>query len=568
MKTLKDRSLKFQLISVVVLLSVIPLLFLSVFSMDFLQKTNLKNTRERTEEITKNAKVILEKDIKNHMKNINEFSYVLKDNKYFDLEANNKDILVLMHQYLMGNKNNLNMYLIKDDGSFVGTDALPKKYEIPNFKNWGFLRMLNESDDTLFYSNYDQSTATFYNSFSIGKKITTADNDYYLILDVSTGYILNLIESVKKTTESYVQFVITSDNDRIIYNDSIFHSNIYYLNNVFRYERLDNKEVLNNDIKLDDMILVSDYSNDFNITVYGLIPKKINDAQISYLSLVIISLLLFTTIVSLAIGYYLTNSIASPIYDLLNNVKKYRPFKDENVKSKKRKYNNEIDELTYEFNRLLARIEKYRVEDLKQQELLRTSEIKSLMSQINPHFLNNTLDTIKWKAKLNNLDDISDMSTQLSILLKASMNTEPFVSIKEEVKFINSYTSLQMKRYSDRFNFNLDVDEDLLDYKIPKLILQPLVENAIIHSVEPNSNVVNVMVSIKSDEDNIVFLVKDDGVGFDENQENKADSIGISNIKNRLNLHYNDDASFEIISDNGVLVTIKIKKNRLKKVSL
>ena len=570
MKTLKNRSLKYQFTSVVLILSTLPLLLLSVFSMYFIRQTDIQHKHIRTKEITDTASQILETNIYKHKSSLNEFYLTILEKNYVDFEAHEEEIKTLMYQYLMGDKDKLNLYLINEKGEYVGTSNLPKYYEIPNFRNWGLLRMLNNTNDILFYPNYLEAENSFYKSFSIGKKVNLEeDKILYLILDFSTEYVQNLINSIKVTSDGYVQFVITAENDRIIYNDSSFHSPIYYLDNVFRYERIDRESESDKAVKLDEMIQESSHIEDLDITVYGLIPNVVNSSERITLITGISSLILLTAIISLLIGYALTNTITEPIYELVENIRFYRPFRKLSDQ-KPKTYENEIQELRHEFDKLIKRIEKYRIEELQQQELLRLSEIKSLMSQINPHFLNNTLDTIKWKAKLNDLEDIADMTSQLSVLLKASMNTEPLVSIREEIRFVNNYALLQQNRYSDRFNFKLEYDENLLDYHIPKLILQPLVENAIIHGVEKSSHSVDVFVSVKKEANYIVFEVKDNGPGFDPTTSFKDESIGLSNIKNRLRLHYEDNASMKISSiiNEGTIALIKIKEEELKKEQL
>lgn len=569
MKTLRNRSLRFQLVTTVLLLSTLPLLLLSVFSVRFISNTHIKNATTRTEEITKNATSIIQKDIQTHLMSIQEFSDNLLEFNLLEEGYHEKTLETMMYQYLMGDINKLNLYLVKETGAYVGTDVLPRYYELPRFHFWGLMRRLKDEKEAIVYPNYIQTSDTFYNSFSIAKTITNEQGEnFYLILDISTEYVQNLLNSIKGKTKGYVQFIITTKNDQIIYNDSGFNSPIVYLDNVFRYERLDEEESEKLGYKLDEIILVSDIVDEFGIAVYGMVPKENSTSEITNLSIVLSASLFVTATVSILIGILMTQRISRPIYALLDKIRLYRPYqvKDEDPDKKRL---NEIDELSEEFSKLVKRIEIYRKEDIKKQELLRLSEIKSLMSQINPHFLNNTLDTIKWKAKLENIDDIADMTTQLSVLLKASMSTEPFVSIQEEIKFIDSYASLQLNRYADKFVFNLNVDPLLSDYIIPKLILQPLVENAIIHSVEPSTDVVEVDVLVMREDEKIYFLVEDNGLGFDQTESVNQESIGLTNIKNRLKLHYGEDANFFVNSIKGIgtIAMIEIKLSRLKKVS-
>lgn len=567
MKTLKNRSLKYQLTSVVFLLSTLPLLLLSVFSMYYIRRTDLYHKHRRTKEITEHVSTILEKDIVKHKNKLNEFHLNILENQYNDFNVYENDIKMLMYQYLMGNKDEINMFLVKQDGSYVGTADLPKHYELPKFSNWGLLRNLKLTNDVLFYPNYDNLNDSFYKSFSLGKKISiNKQEEAFLVLDFSTKYIQSLANSVKDLGDGYVQFIITAGNDRIIYNDSSFYSPIYFLDNVFRYERNDDEKKKTEAIKLEEMIQENTRIESFDITIYGLVSNVSDTSQIKSLLLGIAILIVITSFISIVMGFALTNTITKPIYKLLDSIKEYRPFK-KLPDNEEQTYENEIQELNHEYRKLIKRIEKYRVEDYQQQELLRMSEIKALMAQINPHFLNNTLDTIKWKAKLQGLEDIVDITTQLSVLLKASMNPKTLISIKEELDFVKNYALLQENRYQDRFNFDMKYEESLMDYEIPKLILQPLVENAIIHGVEKCSYPVEVKVRIYKEDEKLMITVEDNGPGFDFHDGFKEESIGLTNIENRLKLHYYGNASLEITSGIGKGTKASIKINVSKEVN-
>ena len=239
------------------------------------------------------------------------------------------------------------------------------------------------------------------------------------------------------------------------------------------------------------------------------------------------------------------------------------------------KREDEIDEIRYQFMNMMQRIQGYHLQDLEKQDLLRRTEIKSLQSQINPHFLYNTLDSIKWMAKLEKVDAIPEIVTELGELLQRGMNVEEtIVSVSEEVSIIKSYIFIQKIRYQDRFDYILDIEPNILDYQMPKFILQPLVENAIVHGIESSSAKGTIEIRGWSDEEKLYFTVRDTGKGFDFDvhqyiEQNKLESIGLSNVNRRLELHYGDNFGlmFESARIQGALIFIWIPKT-LKKEAL
>ena len=192
----------------------------------------------------------------------------------------------------------------------------------------------------------------------------------------------------------------------------------------------------------------------------------------------------------------------------------------------------------------------------KEQLTRKESELKALQSQINPHFLFNTLESINWMAQLNNVPEIRDMVTSLAALMEASIGKgSPKVPLKKELKYVDNYLLIMKNRYGDRLNYESDVDESTLRIEVPKLILQPLVENAIYHGIDRTRKQGLIKLTIKRQEDKIYIEIMDNGKGMmpeevqslneafkEDNHEyllgiNKK-SIGLVNVNCRIKLYY------------------------------
>lgn len=192
----------------------------------------------------------------------------------------------------------------------------------------------------------------------------------------------------------------------------------------------------------------------------------------------------------------------------------------------------------------------------KNQKRQRELELNMLQSQINPHFLFNTLNTLKWIAVINQVPVLSDGITSLADLLRSTiLNKEEKIPIREEINNINNYIAIQRIRYAESFIAEYHIDETLLDNLIPKFILQPVVENAIIHGTFENGRKITIQIIIRQNNDRIIIEISDDGRGFDmvnpTQDSGKLASIGIDNVDQRIKLYYGEAYGLTITSEIG-----------------
>lgn len=249
--------------------------------------------------------------------------------------------------------------------------------------------------------------------------------------------------------------------------------------------------------------------------------------------------------------------------------------------------NDEISFLAKMFDKMRININKYLLEikqkaqlenELQQSKLLlQESQLRSLQSQINPHFLYNTLDMLSKKAYLEDAEETSDLLVNVAELLRYNLNKlENSASLFEEVQVLNQYINIQNTRFIDRLQFHLQIDNTCLDVQIPRLTLQPIVENAIIHAIEPVEEGGSIWFRIIEGLDHVRVEIEDNGPGMTEEKvqqvlqvkktksEGHFTGIGISNVVKRLSLFYNDNGVFDIDSKVGIgtKVILKIPKTR------
>lgn len=237
---------------------------------------------------------------------------------------------------------------------------------------------------------------------------------------------------------------------------------------------------------------------------------------------------------------------------------------------------DEITELGMSFNIMIGKIKELLDSKIKEQENLKKAELRALQAQINPHFLYNTLDTIIWMAESKKTDQVIKIVTALSSFFRISLSKGmDWITIGEEVERIKSYLTIQKMRYRDILDFKIEVDKDVAENTILKLILQPLVENALYHGIKNKREGGTISVRARrKGEDEILLEVEDDGIGFtprklaqlraelsDDSGEIKMESgFGVGNVNNRIRLYYGKQYGLSIESEysTGTCVTLVI----------
>ena len=212
----------------------------------------------------------------------------------------------------------------------------------------------------------------------------------------------------------------------------------------------------------------------------------------------------------------------------------------------------------------------------EEQKQLRKAEFELLQAQINPHFLYNTLDAIVWSAESGNQKQVVNMVGNLSDFFRLSLNRgKETVLVSEEINHVRSYLEIQQIRYQDILKFHIDIPESMNGYKMPKLTVQPIVENALYHGIKNKRGGGSINVSGYEQGDSFTLVVKDDGIGMTEErladvrkaiEEGTSDKnivYGLYNVNERIKLNYGEGYGVNIDSkhEEGTTVTIRLPKN-------
>lgn len=323
---------------------------------------------------------------------------------------------------------------------------------------------------------------------------------------------------------------------------------------------------------------------DRELKTYNLFYREIIKQSEELKNLGIWILLLVTFILLLA-TYWFSLSITKPVHQLTkaaNELAQGRFNQKIKVES-----NDEIaflaqtfDEMRININDLIVEIQqKAQLEHELQQSklLLKESQLRSLQSQINPHFLFNTLNTLSKKAYLDGAEETSDLLVSVAGLLRYNLKRiDRSVTLYEEVLVLYQYMEIQKARFTDRLHFQRDIDESCLHVNIPGLTLQPIIENAVIHAIEPEENGGTISFRILRDGSWVIIEIEDSGKGISQEKieqllkgqidanEGHSTGIGFQNVVKRLHLFYGVENLVSIESKEGIgtKVIIQIPETR------
>lgn len=268
-------------------------------------------------------------------------------------------------------------------------------------------------------------------------------------------------------------------------------------------------------------------------------------------------------IVSIRFASYITGSLYKLI-DAMAEVEKGRFDLKVEVE-----FDDEVGKLGKGFNHMIKKIEQLIDEVYKTEIKEKEAQISALQSKINPHFLYNTLDTIHWIGRMEEAPRTSEMIQALSDLFRLSLGKDEYIiKIEDEKEYLKNYVLIQKIRYEDQVDIEMDIDLDIYQYSIVKMILQPIVENALIHGMEDMEKKGRIKISGYKEGENIIFCITDNGRGMDESvvnqildEENKkTKGLGIKNVDDRIKLYFGKKYGLDIKSqiNKGTVVQITI----------
>ncbi len=590
---MKKKSLQSKLIRLFCITAIIPIVVLSLFSYYNISYTLKENTRE----LTNNSLKQIDDNLQIWMESYEDLLYQIytDDNMVAWIDKLNKgeDVSVTknqMRRYLRGLLNTKeyirSITVISESDMLVTYDQLtPATYKNSWLANF-------DLDQNLLYNKVSKDYNT--HVFSTQYATDFASKDYYLfhiahriidymdleercgivIISIDERFLENICTTTEENgTENNLNFIVDESGRIITYGsksqigrkitnqekdlDLRIKDYAQFIGEDKNYSKQYTTAYAYHDDKLNwDVVNITDQS------------RLINTLKKQIAVILILSAFLFT------IAIFMTSRMAKK---LVMSVRKVTDTMQKTMQGDlsvrvvaDNKMPIEIEDIALQFNDMLGKLS-------QALEKEREAQIVALEAQINPHFIYNTLDTINWMAIDKAEYDISNAINSLANILRyAIVNSNAEVTVREEVEWLKKYIFLQQFRLKNQFNCNIEVDPEAMEQKIHKLLLQPFIENAIVHGFASNSTKACLQIVIKKVEETLSITIRDNGIGMEKDMVNMYNvdifdgvetghHIGMENAITRLRMYYGSRGTISVSSKigEGTSINIQIDKSNL-----
>lgn len=316
-----------------------------------------------------------------------------------------------------------------------------------------------------------------------------------------------------------------------------------------------------------EMLIFTQRFEPLKWTIVSVIPMDDISSDRKQINQLMIGIGAACLLLALIVSYLLSGSITRPIFQLAKTMREIRTGKMQVRSTYQSK--DEIGYLSEGFNNLMNRIEALMAENVEKQRTKAEIEFKLLQSQVKPHFLYNTVETIISLIKLGLGKQAIQAAQYMANFYKISLSKgNDIISIGEEMRLTESYLEIQQLRYVEYMAYTMEIDDDILTYSIPKLTLQPIVENAIYHGLKLKKEKGIIRITGKRSGNNVEIEIYDNGAGMHNNQSkaimggsnvpNEAGGFGIRSVSNRIQMLYGERYGLQVESEHGVYTKIRI----------
>lgn len=508
-----------------------------------------------------------------------------KDNLHTEITGN-ENFLASASQFLYSSYSLIDGAVVSDIKIYL-TPSFEELYTDPSLSSYPMFRPMGEIKGSYWHGIFTSTNSRMlvcpslylspsevknYGEFSIVRKLTSKGDPNSTVAYVAVYFTKANLDSILKQNISFSDSAtyVINERDAMVSSSNTNLSGKYLLS----YEKI--KKLVPDTTKFETTTFALEktyvcYKEVMGADWYMVSVLPVNN--ILYQNRTILWQFILIYLIFLCVTYFLSlqlsGSIVKRISSVIHQMKLVKVDKPKRL-AMKLSY-DEIGDLVDTYNYMCDEINSLMEKEAKAANDLRISEFKALQAQINPHFLYNTLDMINWLSKSGKSSQVSEAVQALSRFYKLTLGKGNItVSIREELYHVSLYVKLQNMRYRDKIHFIIDVPDELLDYEIPKLVLQPIVENSIQHGIfGKESKEGTIVIMGWMEDDNIVFIVSDDGIGIPSSKidqiltgqgENSAGTnIGIYNTHKRLRLFYDKECGLSYRSTPGVETEVEIR---------
>lgn len=439
------------------------------------------------------------------------------------------------------------------------TDTLPREGKLPVY--WGLLRKASQNEGMTYYRTDPYLAVT--NPSILMQGAYSLENPHgartgYVVLDFTRDNFDNVFSGFYSLTD---MILILDDHRKPVYCSRPDYSEAQISGIIAELMKPQGTAEAGKGAQ--QYLCLREPERGFYVILCRQAP--ISAPAVRMMGTVVLALSLLSLALSLVISEALARHITRPVSRLDKAIAK---VKDGDLSIQvKVKTNDELGRLTESFNQMVKDLKRYLEDRVQRQKDLNETTLRLYQTQLNPHFLYNTLDTIKWSAKIHQIPEIAVLAENLAVILRKSISSKPFIQLREELDTIESYIKIQKIRFAGRFLYETEIPDVLEDCVIPKMILQPLVENAIIHGLDGCAN--GYICIYAAQKDGILRIsVTDDGCGMGQemldwmnspNPAKRDGHLGLYNVIQILKLYYGEEYGIQAESDtSGTTVTIRL----------
>lgn len=568
----QHKKLQYMISLSFTLLTIVGMLALGII----LYATYTRNAGDLVVEDNSKLVAQVELNLTNYLRNMMRIS----DTAYYSViknidfaEAGAEKELTLLYE---ANKDNLvSIACFTDTGKLVAAtpvNTLKQNVDV-SIQEW-FVRAQRTPENLHFSSShvqhiFEDSNDRYYWVLSLSRSVELTNDGTIssgiLLVDMNFSGIKHLFTKVNSGDISYMYLV--DGNGEIIYHprQNLIFSNLYQENNAVAAEYDDGvheEEFLGT--RRTVVVKTVGYTG---WKIVSVIPEENMQQQWNQAGVIWVTVLAISILILIFANQYLSSRIVQPLQKLEDSVKELELQYPEKI------YvggSEEIQHLGMTIRSMVEQMRKLMDDIVKQQEEKRKNELDALQSQINPHFLYNTLDSIIWMVECERYEEAISMVTALANLFRISLSKgKTIITIKDEFNHAINYSNIQQVRFKNKFNVSFMLDEKIESYMTIKLIIQPLLENAIYYGMEAMDGDGEILVQGYEQNGDIYIDVIDNGIGMppetvahlltDGKYERKRGSgIGLKNVDQRIKLYFGQDYGLEIKSEPDVGTRVRI----------
>lgn len=565
-RLMMSRSYSIQYIIAIstIIVAILPMIYTGLSIFEKYSNQIIENSKVSTGQIVEQLKINIDDYFANGISSHSEVEKLLKN----DVKEEDAELDI----YLSSRNDVISMSLYDLEGrSLIHVPNRLLSDDDINHEKW-YHQIINQ--DALYYISDPHVLNVLQDQYewviSICKVVdlteTSIKQKAILVVDISLQPLVELCNNLNLGGSGYVYIV--DENGEIIYHpqQAVVFSGMK--------QEIKGIEYLNSEIVInpqgEEVLVVNNSLNFVNWHLIGVsYIKNIADRNFQIAKEIMVTVPIILVIVVL-LSWYISYRISLPIKELGKHMKIVEAGNFD-IQLELKNGELEVMHLTDTFNMMVKHIKELIEENKREHDAKRHNELNALQAQINPHFLYNTLDSIMWMAEAGMNEEVVKMVTALAKLFRISISKgHNIITVEEELEHAKNYLLIQKIRFKDKFIFNIYANDEVKRLKTVKLILQPIIENAIYHGIEYMVDLGEINIYAEMVNGKLLFRVKDNGLGMNEtvldslrkgqieSNNRNGNGVGVSNVDQRIKLRYGNEFGLEIVSEEEIGTEVKI----------